>query len=110
MTEDMKKKCREKIEREGWHRLGILEPNPSFAFCNKEVELMYMNMDGAPCICTALYHSDAFGSYFRAMDGPAKGNRMCNLIAWREKSPSRRQSRRAKANKIDCAHYSTRRT
>lgn len=96
MTEDMKKKCREKIEREGWHKLGILEPNPSPIFRNKEVELMYMNMDCAPCICTALYHSDAFGSYFIAMDGPAKGNQMYNLIAWREKSPSRLQPRRAK--------------
>jgi hypothetical protein len=85
MTEDMKKKCREKIEREGWHKLGIVEPKPSPLFRNKEVELMYMNMDGVACVCTSLYHCDAFDDYFRAVDGPAKGNKMSNVIAWREK-------------------------
>ena len=85
MTEDMKKKCREKIEREGWHKLGIVEPKPSPLLRNKEVELMYMDMDGVACVCTALYHRDAFGDYFRAVDGSAKGNKMSNVIAWREK-------------------------
>lgn len=84
MTEELKEKCRELIENEGWHRIGIIDPNPSPLLWNKNVKLMYENMDGRPCVCTALYYHDERRNYFEAVSGPAKGNKMCNLIAFKE--------------------------
>lgn len=28
MTEENKRRCREEIEKGGWHKLGIIEPDP----------------------------------------------------------------------------------
>lgn len=84
MDYKMKKYCREKIKNEGWHRLGIIDDDPSSLLWGKNVMLMYENMDGDPCVCTATYIRDDWSKYFRAVDGPAKGNRMANLIAYKE--------------------------
>ena len=29
MTEENKRRCREEIEKGGWHKLGIIDPDPS---------------------------------------------------------------------------------
>lgn len=85
MTEENKKRCREEIELRNWHKLGIIEENPSPLLWNKEVELMYEDMDGYPCVCNAIYVHDDFGRiYFRATNGVASGNRMSSCIAYRE--------------------------
>ena len=85
MTEENKRRCREEIEKGGWHKLGIIEPDPSPLLWDKEVEIIYEDMDGQPCKCNAIYVYDAFSSnYFRATDGAAKGNRMCGVVAYRE--------------------------
>jgi len=84
MTEENKRKCREIIEKESWNKIGVVEEKPSCLLWNKEVELMYEDMDGHPCKCNALYVHDLCNDYFKATTGPAKGNRMCGLIAYRE--------------------------
>ncbi|MDF2950512.1 MAG: hypothetical protein K0S18_95 [Anaerocolumna sp.] len=85
MTEENKKRCREEIELRNWNKLGIIEPNVSPLVWNKEVELMYEDMDGQPCRCNAIYVHNSFGSdYFQATNGMAKGNRMSSCIAYRE--------------------------
>ncbi|MCD8366124.1 MAG: hypothetical protein LUC83_10040 [Clostridiales bacterium] len=73
------------VEDEGWHKIGIIEDPPDVTLWNKEVELMYANMDGRPCVCNALYVVPvASYPYYIATTGPAKGCYMDNLIAWRE--------------------------
>lgn len=85
MTEQNKKICRDLIEKEGWSKLGIIEENPSPLLWNKEVELIYEDMDGQPCKCSAIYEHDSFGhTCFRATNGAAKGNRMSACIAYKE--------------------------
>lgn len=84
MTEENKRKCKAEIEKGGWLKLGIIEPNPSPLLWDKEVEIMYEDMDGYPCTCNAIYKYSAFGSYFIATNGSAKGNRMCKVFAYRE--------------------------
>ena len=85
MTEEMKEKCREEIERGGWHKWGIIEPKVDPLSWDKVLDLMYEDMDGNPCICRAIYERQVANSwFFRAIDGAAKGNRMSGVIAWRE--------------------------
>lgn len=85
MTEDNKAKMRELIEKEGWKRYGQIEPKPSVLLWNKEVEILYEDMDGQPCKCRAIYvHESLKPNYFRAIDGDAKGNRMRGVFAYRE--------------------------
>ena len=84
MNSENKRRCREEIEKRNWNKLGIVEEDPSPLLWNKEVELMYEDMDGQPCMCNAIYEHDSFRSCFRAIDGAAKGNRMSGCIAYRE--------------------------
>lgn len=84
MTSENKKLCRDIIAKEGWNKLGIIEECPSPLLWNKEVELMYEDMDGQPCICNAIYEHDSWHNCFVAINGVAKGNRMSNCIAYRE--------------------------
>lgn len=84
MTEDLKKICNEEINKNGWNKLGIIEPSPSVLVWNKEVLLMYEDMDGVPCTCRAKYVVDGEGKYFVATDGAAIGNRMGNCIAYKD--------------------------
>lgn len=86
MTEENKAKVRAVLadSKERWNRYGQIEPNPSPLIWDKEVEIIYEDMDGYPCICKAIYEHQSFGyAYFRATDGPAQGNRMSGVIAWR---------------------------
>ena len=85
MIEERKKICREMIEKEHWHKLGIIEEEPSILVWNKKVMLMYEDMDGYPQTCEAKYESGCgCVNRFIALDGPDKGNVMCNLIAYKE--------------------------
>lgn len=85
MNEENKRRCRKEIELRNWNKLGIIEESPSCLLWNKEVELMYEDMDGQPCTCKAIYVHESFSPYyFKATSGMAKGNRMSGCIAYRE--------------------------
>jgi hypothetical protein len=85
MTEDRKKECRVRVEKENWHKVGIIEPQPSVSYWNKEVEIMYEDMDGYPKTCKAIYVKPfASTEYFKGTSGATNGNRMAKVIAWRE--------------------------
>lgn len=85
MTSENKQKMREMIKKENWNRVGQIEEQPSVLLWNKEVEILYEDMDGHPCKCNAIYvHENSGGKYFRATNGPAKGNTMCGVFAFRE--------------------------
>jgi hypothetical protein len=84
MIEERKKICREMIEKQHWNKFGIVEEEPSPLLWNKEVEIMYEDMDGYPHICKAKYVVNCCERRFIALDGPAKGNTMCRLIAYKE--------------------------
>lgn len=84
MTSENKKKMRELIEKEGWNKVGQIEENPSALLWDKEVEILYEDMDGQPCKCNAILVHQSFNSdYFRAINGAASGNRMCGVFAYR---------------------------
>ena len=84
MTEHDKSIARERIKTEGWNRYGLIDPIPSPLVWNKEVEILYEDMDGKPCQCRAIYQHIPFGvDFFLATNGDAKGNRMSNVFAWR---------------------------
>lgn len=87
MTEQDKECCREEIAKDGWHKVGQIEPEPDVLLWNtdKEVRIIYEDMDGRPCMCNAVVKHDLCGpTYFRATTGAAKGNRMSGVIAYRE--------------------------
>ncbi len=86
MTEENKRSVREEIAKDrNWIVVdGILGEPVSALVWDKEVEIIYEDMDGHPKKCRAIYNYVAFSrSYFRATTGPAKGNRMCGVIAYR---------------------------
>ena len=84
MTEKNKAKMRKLIVDQGWNRYGQIEPIPSPLIWDKEVEILYEDMDGYPCQCRAIYVHNSFSpDYFLALDSPAKGNRMRGVFAWR---------------------------
>ena len=86
MTEQDKERCREEIAKDGWHKVGQIEPEPDVLLWNtdKEVRIIYEDMDGRPCMCNAVVKHDLWPAYFRATTGAAKGNRMSGVIAYRE--------------------------
>lgn len=64
--------------------MEYLEKKISALVWNKEVEIIYQDMDGQPCKCNAICEKPNFNNaYFRATDGMAKGNKMCDVIAYR---------------------------
>ena len=84
MTDEKKKICRRIIEEEGWHKLGIIEDEVDVLYWNKEIELLYEDMDGEPCRCIAVYECHpAQPEYFRGVSGCVRNARMGNVIAWR---------------------------
>lgn len=87
MTGDMKKRCREIVEKDGWNRIGIIEDDPDVLLWNKTgaIELLYENMDGKPCICIATYIKElGCDGWYRGESMPVTNARMCYLIAWRK--------------------------
>lgn len=87
MTYENKKRVRDFIAQDkNWVIVdGILGENISALVWDKKVEIIYMDMDGNPCTCEALCYPPKFthDAYFRATNGEAEGNKMCNVIAYR---------------------------
>lgn len=86
MTYEDKKRVRAEISKDkNWVVVdGILGENVSPLYWDKEVEIIYQDMDDRPCMCNAIYKYGSYSSqYFVATNGPAKGNRMCCVIAYR---------------------------
>ena len=86
MTAENKRRVKDEIAKDKkWVIVdGILGEEVCALYWDKEVEIIYQDMDGQPCKCNAIYHFKNFGnSYFEATNGMAKGNRMCGVIAYR---------------------------
>lgn len=85
MNNKSRKTARDLIQNHGWKELGIIHEMPGPLFWGKVVEILYEDMDGNLCQCRARDIScDAFTpEHFVAMNGPAKGNWMENVVAWR---------------------------
>lgn len=86
MTYENKKRVREEIAKDkNWVIVdGILGEEVSPLVWDKEVEIIYQDMDSQPCKCHAICEKPSFdNAYFRATDGMAKGNRMSGVIAYR---------------------------
>ena len=66
---------------------GILGEEVSVLAWGEEVDIIYEDMDGHPCQCRAECIEPSMGrkAFFRATSGPAEGNRMCNVIAYRRR-------------------------
>ena len=87
MTSNEKALIRDKIEREGWNRYGIIDDEPSVLYWHgdKELEIMYEDMDGRPCFGRAVYIHETFGMpHFVGASGAIMNANMRNVFAWRE--------------------------
>lgn len=88
MTYENKRRVREELAKDKkWVVVdGTLGEEISPLVWDKEVEIIYQDMDGQPCKCNAMCEKPNFNNaYFRATDGMAKGNRMSAVIAYRPK-------------------------
>lgn len=86
MIFENKKRVREEIaKRKDWVVIdGILGEEINALAWGKDCQIIYEDMDGQPCKCEAKCEYKPFnGSRFRAINGPAKGNIMCGVIAYR---------------------------
>lgn len=86
MTNENKQRVREEIAKDSsWVVIdGILGEDISVLAWDKEVEIIYQNMDSRPCMCKAECVKPSFNdAYFVAKDGMAKGNKMSAVIAYR---------------------------
>ena len=85
MNNEYRKRCREFIAKDGWKRYGIIDEPPSILDVGKEFEIMYEDMDGNPCLCSAVWEkTNVMGQRrFKAIDGMAKGNWMSAVFAYR---------------------------
>lgn len=94
MVNEKKKRVRQIIKEEGWERYGLIDDDPSPLLWEKEVEIMYVDMDGEPCRCRAIYHFEPFcGNWFEATNGPAKGNHMGNVFAFKETEKEKKEEK-----------------
>lgn len=85
MRDTDRKTARDMIANKGYKEVGIIHEMPGPLFWGKEVEILYEDMDGRLCECRAKDVAPGpFNSeYFIATNGPAKGNHMANVVAWR---------------------------
>lgn len=85
MRDTDRKIARDMIANKGYKEVGIIHEMPGPLFWGKEVEILYEDMDGHLCGCHAkdvapyLFNSECF----IATNGPAKGNYMANVVAWK---------------------------
>ena len=90
MIREMKAEMRKLIDNpeNNWQRYGsVIDDEPSVIYWHgdRELEIAYQDMDGYPVICRAIYNHPTFSSpYFKAISGPAKGNHMSCVFAFRE--------------------------
>lgn len=70
---------------DSWNRFGLIDDPPWISDKGKTFEIMYEDMDGRPCRCNAVWtETHVYGRYnFKAVNGPAKGNWMSNVFAYR---------------------------
>jgi len=83
MTHENKKYVQREVAQGGWTIIWIGAEMPC-EFLNEEVELMYVDMDGYPCRCKAVYTYDK--NYYRHcpyFKRAYTGAKMVNCIAWR---------------------------
>lgn len=86
MNSENKAEMRKLIDNpvSGWNRYGIIDEAPDVLHWNKEMEVLYEDMDGNPIKCKAIYvHEFAKEPYFEATTGAAKTLRLMNVFAYR---------------------------
>ena len=82
MTRQNKATARMIMAEEGFKRYGIVDDEPDVTLWNKDLEIMYEDMDGYPNRCIATYVCEpATKSYFRRK---GDGARMVNVFAFKE--------------------------
>jgi len=82
MTRQNKAMARRIMAEEGFKRYGIVDDEPDVTLWNKDLEIMYEDMDGYPNRCIATYVCEpATKSYFRRK---GDGARMVNVFAFKE--------------------------
>lgn len=82
MTRQNKATARKIMAEEGFKRYGIVDDEPDVTLWNKDLEIMYEDMDGYPNRCIATYVCEpATKSYFRRK---GDGARMVNVFAFKE--------------------------
>lgn len=96
MNDEYRRRCREFIAKDGWKRYGIIDEPPSILDVGKEFEIMYEDMDGKPCLCSAVWEkTNVMGQRrFKAIDGMAKGNWMSAVFAYRVLENKEREGER----------------
>ena len=82
MTRQNKATARKIMAEEGFKRYGIVDDEPDVTLWNKDLEIMYEDMDGYPNRCIATYVCEpATKSYFRRK---SDGARMVDVFAFKE--------------------------
>lgn len=82
MTRQNKATARMIMAEEGFKRYGIVDDEPDVTLWNKDLEIMYEDMDGYPNRCIATYVCEpATKSHFRRK---GDGARMSNVFAFKE--------------------------
>ena len=85
MNADDRERVRKIVDQDGWNIIWIGAKMPC-EFLDEEVELLYEDMDGQPCICYAIYTYDKK----RILPSPifsekkSDGAKMVRCIAWRK--------------------------
>ena len=84
MNADDIERVRKIVNQDGWNIIWIGAKMPC-EFFDEEVELLYEDMDGQPCICYAIYTYDKSGFYHNPyFQRKSDGAKMVQCIAWRK--------------------------
>ena len=84
MNADDRERVRKIVDQDGWNIIWIGAKMPC-EFLDEEVELLYEDMDGQPCICYAIYTYDKSGFYHNPyFQRKSDGAKMVRGIAWRK--------------------------
>ena len=84
MNADDRERVRKIVDQDGWNIIWIGAKMPC-EFLDEEVELLYEDMNGQPCICYAIYTYDKSGFYHNPyFQRKSDGAKMGRCIAWRK--------------------------
>nr|DAJ38212.1 MAG TPA: hypothetical protein [Caudoviricetes sp.] len=84
MNADNIERVRKIVNQDGWNIIWIGAKMPC-EFFDEEIELLYEDMDGQPCICYAIYTYDKSGFYHNPyFQRKSDGAKMGRCIAWRK--------------------------
>ena len=84
MNADDRERVRKIVDQDGWNIIWIGAKMPC-EFFDEEIELLYEDMDGQPCICYAIYTYDKSGFYHSPyFQRKSDGAKMGRCIAWRK--------------------------